>query len=1081
MRVTLTAVFTLCLAVATWGQEQSESAAVRDLPLEPARTLSLDTDEGTWISVDVSPGGQAVVFDLLGDLYTVPLSGGDATPLTHGMSYDNQPRYSPDGSEVLFISDQNGSENLWLVDVESGEKRELTNGSTHSYESPDWLPDGDYVVAARSFRSTARGDARNPKLWMWHVDGGTGLQIIKSPGSRRTTGPAPTPDGKHIWYAQRDRLWQYNAIFPQYQLAVYNRETGEDYERTSRYGSAFRPTISPDGRWLVYGTRHEHQTGLRLRELSTGEERWLAYPVTRDDQESKASSDVLPGMSFTPDSSELVLSYGGKLWRVPIAEGKRPIAIPFRVQTELDLGPELAFKYPIADERLFTVRQIRDAVPSPNGDQLVFAALDQLYVTTLPDGTPERLTAFDVVEAQPVWSPDGQWVAFVTWSPDGGHVWKTRSDGSGDPVRLTVTSGIYQSPAWSPDGGRIVLIQGAARAMHEAAGPRPVGASQNIVWVSDEGGDWQMVAPTDGRSAPHFSSDSERIYLYHAEDGLVSVRWDGTDERAHVQVTGLREDGRAEPVRATVALMSPDERRALALVDNSVYVLEVPVVGGEPPTVSVADPASASVPVRKLTEIGGQFPVWSQDGQAHWSIGNAHFIYDITDAALQGTTYTATEIRVTVEAERDLPDGFGVLRGGRVITMRGDEVIENADLVVQGNRILAVGRRGTVPFPDFARIFDVSGTTVVPGFVDTHAHMRPSYGVHKTQPWTYLANLAYGVTTTRDPQTSTTDVLTYGDLVDIGAIVGPRIYSTGPGVFSAEQIEDLDHARNVLSRYSDYYDTKTIKMYLSGNRQQRQWILMAAKEQGLLPTTEGGLDMRYNMEMLIDGYPGQEHSFPVYPIYRDVVSLVAETGSAYTPTLLVSYGGPFGENYFFTRENPHDDPKLRRFTPHEVIDRVTRRRGEGVDPGPGGWFMDDEYVFQDHAVGVKAIVEAGGRVGVGSHGQLQGLGYHWELWAMHSGGLSEHDALRAATILGAEAIGLDGDLGTLEPGKLADILVLDSNPLDDIRNTNSVRYVMKNGRLYDGETLDEFWPREQALEALGWQPDEPDGVAAGIR
>ena len=617
--------------------------------------------------------------------------------------------------------------------------------------------------------------------------------------------------------------------------------------------------------------------------------------------------------------------------------------------------------------------------------------------------------------------------------------------------------------------------------MHESAGPRPVGASQNIVWVSDEGGDWQMVAPTDGRSAPHFSSDPERIYLYHAEDGLVSIRWDGTDEQAHVQVTGLREDGRAEPVRATVALISPDERRALALVDNSVYVLEVPVVGGETPTVSVAEPASASVPVRKLTEIGGQFPVWSQDGQAHWSIGNAHFIYDIADAVLQGAAYTATEIRVNVDAERDIPDGFGVLRGGRVVTMRGHEVIENADLVVQGNRILAVGRRGTVQFPDFARIFDVSGTTIVPGFVDTHAHMRPSYGVHKTQPWTYLANLAYGVTTTRDPQTSTTDVLTYGDLVETGAIVGPRIYSTGPGVFSAEQIEDLDHARNVLSRYSDYYDTKTIKMYLSGNRQQRQWILMAAKEQELLPTTEGGLDMRYNMEMLIDGYPGQEHSFPIYPIYRDVVNLVAETGSAYTPTLLVSYGGPFGENYFFTRENPHDDQKLRRFTPHEVIDGLTRRRGEGVDPGPGGWFMDDEYVFQDHAVGVKSIVEAGGRVGVGSHGQLQGLGYHWELWAMHSGGLAEHDALRAATILGAEAIGLDEDLGTLEPGKLADIVVLSGNPLDDIRHTNSVRYVMKNGRLYDGETLDEFWPREQVLEALGWQSDEPDGVSAGIR
>ena len=1100
MRVRLFAVVALCASVVLGAQEDSSPADERDLPLDPERTFSLDTDEGTWISVDVSPDGDTVVFDLLGDLYTMPLTGGEAVSLTDGMPYDNQPRYSPDGSEIVFVSDRDGSENLWLIDIASKETRQLTNGSTKSYESPEWLPDGNYVVAAMAENMAVRGDARNPKLWMWHVDGGTGVQIIKEPGSRRITGPTPTPDGRHIWFAQRTNLWQYNAILPQYQLAVYDRETGEQYTRSSRYGSAVRPTVSPDGAWLVYGTRHEEHTGLRLRELATGEERWLAYPVTRDDQESVASSDVLPGMSFTPDSTEVVVSYGGKIWRVPIAEGSEPIAVPFRVQTELEIGPELAFKYPVSNDRRFTVRQIRDAVPSPDGSQVAFAALDRLYVVSLPDGEPRRLTPLEVVEAQPTWSPDGEWVAFVTWSPDGGHLYKTRVDGSEAPTQLTTTSAIYQNPAWSPEGDRIVAIQGPSRVMQEAAGPFASGASQNIVSVPSAGGAWTMIAPTDGRRAPHFTSDADRIFLYHSEDGLVSIRWDGTDEQAHVKVTGSTETGRPEPVRASVVLMSPSGERAFAQVDNNLYVLEVPVIGGDTPTVSVANPESAVVPVRQLTEVGGQFPVWGRDGLVHWSIGNAHFIYDIDDARAADAArteaesadqsedddeseddgYLATEIRITVDAQRDFPDGFGVLRGGRVVTMRGNQIIENADLIVQGNRILDIGRRGTVQFPDFARIFDVSGTTIVPGFVDTHAHMRPTFGVHKAQPWAYLANLAYGVTTTRDPQTGTTDVLTYGDLVETGTIVGPRIYSTGPGVFSAEQIKDLDHARDVLSRYSDYYDTKTIKMYTSGNRQQRQWILMAAREQGLLPTTEGALDMKYNMEMMLDGYPGQEHSFPIFPIYNDVVELTAKTGLAYTPTLLVSYGGPFGENYFYTRENPHDDPKLGRFTPHAVLDGSTRRRGAGVGPGPGGWFREEEHVFDDHAKGVKAIVEAGGRVGVGSHGQLQGLGYHWELWAMQSGGLSEHDALRTATILGAESIGLDGDLGTIEPGKLADLVILEENPLDDIRHTNTIRYVMKNGRLYYGDTLNERWPDERTLE-ITWQSDEPDDLPAGIR
>ena len=1096
MRATpsLTAATILALALAgPAAQETDESADSPDLPLEPARTLSLDTDEGTWISVDVSPDGESIVFDLLGDLYTLPFGGGDATPLTEGMAYDSQPRYSPDGSQVLFVSDRDGSENLWLIDVESQATRQVTNAPANNYESPEWLPDGDYVVAAVGAGALAGGDRRNPKLWMWHVDGGTGIQLVEEPGSRRITGPAPTPDGRHIWFAQRERLWQYNAIFPQYQLAVYDRETGEQYVRTSRYGSALRPTLSPDGEWLVYGTRHEDRTGLRLRELASGDERWLAFPIQRDDQESVAGADTLPGMSFTPDSSEVVLSYGGKIWRVPLAAGAAPIPVPFRVRTELQIGPELAFKYPVDDSLRFTARQIRDAVPSPDGRTLAFAALDRLYVRPIPDGEPRRLTELDLIEAQPAWSPDGAWIAFVTWSPDGGHLYKARADGSAPPVRLSTRPAIFQHPAWSPAGERLVAIQGPARSFREAARQTAPGASANIVSIPADGGDWTLVAPTDGRTFPHTTTDPDRIFLYHREDGLVSIRWDGTDEKAHVKVNGPAPPDGGDPAPASLVLMAPAGDRALAQVRLDLYTLAVPYVGGETPVVSVADPERASVPVRKLTEVGGQFPAWSADGRrAHWSIGNAHFVHDLDDAAAaraaeaagaaeDAPAYEPVEIRVAVDAIRDIPNGYGVLRGGRVITMRGDEVIENADVVVQGNRILGVGRRGTVEFPDFARIIEIPGTTIVPGFVDTHAHMRPSFGVHKTQPWTYLANLAYGVTTTRDPQTGTTDVLTYGDLVETGDVVGPRIYSTGPGVFNAEQIEDLDHARRVLQRYSEYYDTQTIKMYMSGNRQQRQWIVMAAKEQGLLPTTEGGLDMKYDLEMIIDGYPGLEHSFPIFPLYRDVVRLAAETRMAYTPTLLVSYGGPFGENWFFTRENPHDDPKLRRFIPHAELDRLTRRRGAGVDAGPGGWFREEEYVFRQHAEGVKAIVEAGGVAGVGSHGQLQGLGYHWELWATQSGGLSEHDALRVATALGAEAIGLDGDLGSIEPGKLADLVVLEANPLDGIRNTNRIRYVMKNGRLYDAGTLDERWPRERPLGNPVWLGDEPDGVAAGIR
>ncbi|MGH7540666.1 MAG: amidohydrolase family protein [Gemmatimonadota bacterium] len=1090
------------------GKEENET-----LPLEAGRTFRLNTDEGTWISVDVAPDGGTIVFDLLGDLYTVPLSGGEATRITHGLAFDMQPRFSPDGSKILFVSDRGGGDGLWTLELATGDTAQLTKGKGNQWMSPEWSPDGEYVVASK-------GDTRlgAVKLWLGHVDGGSGVILTEEPEELKTVGAAFTPDGRYIWHARRMGSWNYNASLPQYQLSIYDRETGETYGRTARYGSAFRPTISPDGRWLVYGTRHEDRTGLRIRDLDTGDERWLVYPVQRDEQESIADRDVLPGMDVTPDSRELVASYDGKIWRVPL-DGGDPIAVPFRVDAEFAIGPEVTFEYEVDDGPTFTVQQIRDAVPSPDGSRLAFAALDRLYVMEWPDGEPRRLTEAAITEAYPTWSPDGRWIAYVTWENGGGHIWKVRADGDGAPVRLTAQAATYQQTAWSPDGARIAAIRGPARAWQEATGPFAPNATDDIVWVAaepaeDGGGPATRVAPTEGRSRPHFTQDPERIHLSHSEDGLVSIRWDGTDPKGHVKVVGSRRPGAEVPNQASLILMAPRGDQALAYVDQDLFTVTVPRVGGDTPSISVAEPENAAFPARQLTEIGGHFPAWASDGRhVHFSLGSAHFVYDLDRAravedsldavreaeeaeadeeaepgaeteeeepageeAEEGEEdedeegYRAEERRIVIEAPRDVPEGTVVLRGARVITMRGDEVIESADVLVVNDRIRAVGPSGQVEVPEGAEELDLSGTTIVPGFVDTHAHMRPTFGLHKTHAWTYLANLAYGVTTTRDPQTGSFDVLTYSDLVEAGHMVGPRIYSTGRGVFGDyvdDAIEDLDDAKRLLEGYSEYYDTKTIKIYMAGNRQQRQWVIMAAREQGLMPTTEGGLRAQYDLTLAIDGYSGLEHSFPIYPIYDDVVSLFAHSGIVYTPTLLVAYGGPWAENYWYATERPHDDPKLARFTPHSVLDASTRRRN-------AGWFMEEEHVFAEHAEGLRKLVEAGGRIGVGSHGQLQGLGYHWELWSMQAGGLSEHDALRAATIMGAEAIGFGNDLGSVEAGKLADLVVLEQNPLEDIRNTKSIRYVMKNGRLYEGDTLDEVWPRQRPLAADGWQQREPE-------
>jgi Tol biopolymer transport system component len=420
-RATALASLLPALAVAQ-GTAAAAPAPKRDLPLTPARSAQFTTSKGTWISLDVSPDGRTIVFDLLGDLYTMPIEGGTATRLTSGIAFDAQPRFSPDGRRVVFVSDRSGGDNVWIQSLDGRDTVQITKGNDNLVHSPTFTPDGRYVIASRS--GGPLGGAA--KLWMYHVDGGAGIQLIREPANFKTLGAAVTPDGKSIWFAGRTGDWQYNAILPQYQLYVFDRETGDRRLVSGRYGSAFRPALSRDGSMLVYGTRHDAETGLRLRDLRTGDERWLAYPVQRDEQESRAPLDVYPGYAFTPDSRSVVVSYGGEIWRVSVDSGTA-VKIPFTANVDVPIGPNVANSWRVDDGATFTARQIRDAVPSPDGTRLAFTAAERLYVMDWPRGTPRRVTTGELTEAFPAWSPDGRSLAFSTWADGvGGQIMLAR-------------------------------------------------------------------------------------------------------------------------------------------------------------------------------------------------------------------------------------------------------------------------------------------------------------------------------------------------------------------------------------------------------------------------------------------------------------------------------------------------------------------------------------------------------------------------------------------------------------------------------------------------------------------------------
>jgi len=1074
------------------------------LPLKSDRKIEFTTDEGTWLSLDVSPDGKTIVFELLGDLYTLPVEGGQAKLISGGMAFDSQPKFSPDGKWIAFLSDREGSDNIWIIHPDGTGAKQVSKDPGSDFVTPSWAQDGKYI-----FVSKAPSGIGAYELWMYHVDGGSGIQITKSrpsPAVQRKDRPndvgvVASADGKYLYYAERHGPFSYNTMLPLWEIKRKDRKTGDEDTIIQQSLSAFRPVLSPDGKSMLYVSRFETESGLRMRNLETGEDKWVRYPITRDDQESRFTRDVFPGYAFLPGGQEIVYNQDGKIRRLNVMTGAESI-IPFTAQVSQELGPKLDFPQKV-DQGPVKARLIQDTTESPDGKKLAFSAMTHLFTIELPNGKPMQMTTGNAHAYQPAWSPDGQWITYVSWTSDGGQLWKIPAAG-GTPQQLSKSLGVYSNPAWSQDGSRIVLLRGNAYDRDNSTFDGGQTGNADLIWIPSNGGDANLILPARGAGGPHFTHEKDRIYLY-TPAGLVSLRYDGTDRRTHLQVKGQGIFFAEEPVPADDIVPSPDGQWALAHISNQLYVVAMPPVGGEAPTISTSGP---SVPLKKLTDIGADYFGWADDGKTiTWAVGASYFRQPLSsisfeppkDENKEGDKKDAdkkdadkadkkddkkeekkpqkfkeqekdvTEIAVDLEVPRKTPKGTVVLRGATIVTMKGDEVLKNSDIVIEDNRIKSVGLKATVPAG--AKVIDVHGKTITPGFIDTHAHwFEIRRGILDTQNWAFMANLAYGVTAGLDVQTGSNDMFAYQDLVDTGDIIGLRAFSTGPGVFSDNNFQSMEEVKGVLTKYQKYYGTHNIKSYIVGNRKQRQFMVQAAKELEMMPTTEGGLDLKLDMTHVIDGFHGNEHTLPITPLYKDVLGLFAKSGIAETPTLIVNYGGPFGEDYWYEFSEVHDNAKLNHFTPHRVMDEKTKRRP--------AWFRKDEYAFPRLAAQVAKLSREGGLVGVGSHGQLQGLGYHWELWMLASGGMTPMEVLRCATLNGSKIVGRPNELGTIEPGKLADLVIFDKNPLDDIHNTNTIHWVMKNGELFEGDTLDQVWPEQKKLGPL-WFWNNYDVPKAG--
>ncbi|HEX2722846.1 MAG TPA: amidohydrolase family protein, partial [Gemmatimonadaceae bacterium] len=1002
-----------------------------------------EVSQGTWMSLDISPDGKTIVFDLVGDIYTMPSSGGTATVILGGAAYEHQPRFSPDGKRIAFTSDRDGLTNVWTADIAGKDLRQVSKEKERDVANPAWTPDGQYLVARKHFRNTRSLGAG--EMWLYHSSGGNGLKLTdRRNWEQNATEPIVSPDGRYVYFTEDVSPgggFQYNrdAHGQIYVVQRLDRQTGQRNTAIGGAGSALRPQLSPDGKTMAFVRRVGLKSVLWVRDLESGRERPVWDGLDHDQQEAWAIYGTYPGYDWMPDGKSVVIWAGGRINSVDIASG-RVTNIPFSARVHQTITNAVRTPQQVAPDS-FDVKMLRWVTVSPDQRRVVYTSLGKLWVKELPGGKPHRVTDDDDnFELFPSWSPDGRTLVYATWNDDAlGAIRLVGADGRRGR-KLTTKIGHYVEPSFSANGQEVVFRRTGGDGLRSSL----YSNDRGIYMVAASGGEPKLI--TEEGFRPRFNKAGDRIFLGGQESqkaALFSVNLTGGDRRVHL----LAEN-------ATEFVPSPDEKFVAWVERFNAYVAPLPLTGK---AIDV-NPSVTDFPARRISRDAGIYLHWSPDSRrVYWALGPELFQRDIA-ATFAFETQDTTTLRKEPEARgipigfrsaADRPTGRIALTGATVISMNGNEVIPNATIVVDRNRITYIGATANAQIPGDARRIDVTGKYIMPGFVDAHAHVGTgSNGIAPKTNWGFLASLAFGTTTMHDPSNDSEMVFSTSETARAGGIIAPRLFSTGTILYGAEGnikaiTTSFDDALAHLRRMQAV-GAFSVKSYNQPRRDARQQIIEAARQLGMMVVPEGGSTFSVNTTMFLDGHTTLEHNLPVAPLYEDMLRLISESKTAYTPTFVVLYGGMSGENYWYQNTNVWENAKLQYFHPRGQLDARSRRRPMAAN---------DDYFFVDVSKAAKALTDRGVVVSTGAHGQLDGMAEHWETWMMQMGGMTNHEALRAATLNGAKALGLDADVGSLASGKLADLIVLDGNPLTDIKNTATVRYVMVNGRIYDAATM----------------------------
>ncbi len=1064
------------------------------LPRGQTREISFTTTEGTWMSVDVSPDGQWLAFDLLAHIYRIPTTGGEATALTQnsGIAINTHPRISPDGRLIAFVSDRKGQNNLWVMNADGSEPRAVFTDNNVRVAMPAWSADGQYIVVVRQ-QLPSGGQPGGGGIWMYHKDGGSGVELLSSQRQGGATWPSLSRDGRYLYYQVPAGSWQagYSGR-PDFsggsaqtrRLDLKSGEIGavsfgeQSQQVQSSSGGMAAAEVSPDGRWLAFvrripdgtiswkGHRFGPRSALWIRDLETGAERLAMDPVEQDIIEGIKVLRPFPGYAWSRDGRQIWISQGGKIRQLDVASGQ-VATVEFSAPVRRTISELANTQTRIADGPL-DVKFARWQTASPDGRRLAFQAVGRIWLMDLPNGLPRRLTdaSFAPFEFAPAWSPDGQWIAFTSWVDSiGGHLYRVRGTG-GAPEQLTRAAAEYIHPAWNATGSELVVARGAGESRHGR------GVVWNPFWdlvrVPAGGGPAEFVvrvaSSSDGTAGSAFNSirsqivratygPEGRIFYPHVsatgtgfatglETTFYSIRPDGVDRRAHFTFPFADE-----------IVTSPDGKWIAFQESDNIHITPFPYPGSGGTAVRI-DRARAKLPTTRLSKEGGLFPRWRDNTTVEFGSGDRYYTHSV-DAKRTDTT----TIRLAVP--RDIPEGTVAFTNARIVTLAGGRTgpVVNGTVLVQGSRITCVG---SCRVPQGARVFNAGGKTIVPGFIDVHAHnYRDHRGIIPQQNYEGAPFLAYGITTTMDPSMWSQNLFPTAELVDAGVIVGPRVFTTGDPLYAGdgsrqEDFTSFEMAEAGIKKLA-HWGAVSLKQYLQPRREQRQWVTEVARKVGLQVTAENN-DLEYTLGMIMDGHTGFEHPMSYTPMYSDFTRFLGMAKATYSPTFMVGGPGPWNEEYWYQESETWKDPKTRRFMPWVQFIPQTRERM--LRPAT-------DYSYPWLAQGLVDIIAAGGFGAIGAHGQHNGLGSHWETW-MAAAAAGPMGALEIASLHGARFIGKEKDLGSIEVGKLADFMVLNSNPLVNIRNTTDIQYVVKGGVVYDDDTLDEVWPRQRKYGTGYW-------------